>query len=142
VELNRELDGGRLCLLLDPLLHITRCLPDLEETDMLAVVNGVGVDTRPNLGLWGQNLVDRLAYPRPRCRLLRQNLLEDRLTHRPRRLEEPRPTGCRRVQRPEIRGTRSRTLSTHIARKVSHLSIPRRAAGRERRSTHRELRVE
>jgi hypothetical protein len=61
------LDGGGLELLGDALLHVARCLPNLEKTLVRLVVNRIGVDARPSL------------------RLRREDLLDGGLTHRHRR---------------------------------------------------------
>ena len=65
------LDGGGLELFGDALLHVARRLPDLEETRVRLVVNGVGVDARPGLRLGRKDFFDGLTHRRSR-RLVEQ----------------------------------------------------------------------
>ena len=71
------LDGGGLELLGDALLHVARRLPDLEETRVRLVVNGVGVDARPGFRLRRKDFLDGLTHRRSRS-IGRIMLLDER----------------------------------------------------------------
>ena len=47
------LDGGGLELLGDALLHVARCLPNLEKTLVRLVVDRIGIDARPSASGFG-----------------------------------------------------------------------------------------
>src|SRR6266404_2461926 len=60
------LDGGGLELFGEALLHVARRLPDLEETCVRLVVDGVGVDAWTGFRLGREDLLDGLTHhPRP-----------------------------------------------------------------------------
>ena len=64
----KVLDGGGLELFGDALLHVARRLPDLEQTRVRRVVNGVGVDAWTGFRLGREDFLDGLTHLRVRPR--------------------------------------------------------------------------
>ena len=71
------LDGGGLELLGDALLHVARRLPDLEQTRVRLVVDGVGVDARTCFRLRRKDFLDRAYSSSLSLRFIGRNLRLD-----------------------------------------------------------------